>query len=182
MEIDVEKFDCLVHYICFKCEPAAKLGAVKLNKVLYYSDMLSFAVTGEPITGEIYIKRQHGPVPKHILASLKRLEQANKLVARKTSFFDYTKAEYVPLEEPNVRSFTPEELVLVDKMISFVCDNHTAREISELSHTAIWDSADIGEELPYETIFAAYAGELNEDDMAWAKKQAGKLNLVRETI
>jgi hypothetical protein len=43
-------------------------GAVKLNKILYYADMLHYAHTGAPITGATYAKRQQGPVPKQVVS------------------------------------------------------------------------------------------------------------------
>ncbi len=46
-----EKLRELVLYIADKCEEDRTFGAVKLNKILFYADFISFAEYGEPITG-----------------------------------------------------------------------------------------------------------------------------------
>ena len=72
--LDWAKFKSAVHYICDKAssDPSV-LGAIKLNKVLWYSDVINYLITGKPITGETYIKRQHGPVPKDIIRAIDEL-------------------------------------------------------------------------------------------------------------
>lgn len=176
MAFNASKFDALVHYICSVCT-AAKLGAVKLNKVLYYADMMTYALHGASITGATYIKRQNGPVPKQIDGSLQRLERAKKIVVRDVPFFDFMKRDFLSLVEADVSKFSGEEIRVVDEFIRFVCDEHTAKEISNISHTAIWEAAQIGEELPYATFFASYSGEVDESDLKWAR---GEIKKVRQ--
>ena len=56
--LDWAKFKSAVHYICDKAssDPSV-LGAIKLNKVLWYSDLINYLITGKPITGETYIEK-----------------------------------------------------------------------------------------------------------------------------
>ena len=65
--MDREKFRSLVHYVCWRCaDDPAKLGRVKLNKILWLTDFTSYYETGKPMTGARYVKRQFGPVPSAI--------------------------------------------------------------------------------------------------------------------
>ncbi|MGO4836011.1 Panacea domain-containing protein, partial [Rhizobiaceae sp. 2RAB30] len=55
-----DKLRAAVLHVISSCKPD-RLGAVKLHKVLYYSDMLSYLDTGKPVTGAEYRKRPFGP-------------------------------------------------------------------------------------------------------------------------
>ena len=61
------KFKKLVHYVCSQCSgDVSKLGAVKLNKALWLSDLVAYYQLGQPITSARYVKRQFGPVPSQL--------------------------------------------------------------------------------------------------------------------
>lgn len=166
---DQAKFTELVHYICHKSDHD-KLGAVKLNKILWFSDVLNFLGWGASITGETYIKRQRGPVPGHVLQTLEKLRNEGALSIAEKPMYGYTKREFVSLKEPNIDFFKAHEISLIDEVIETITNNHTATSISELTHDDIWEMAEIGEAIPYETIMVANLGEIDENDIAWANE------------
>ena len=51
-----QKFKELVIYIAGRCESDPYFGAVKLNKLLFFSDFFAYAKLGNPITGAEYMK------------------------------------------------------------------------------------------------------------------------------
>lgn len=170
------KFKSLVHYICDKCSPdPSVLGAVKLNKVLWFSDILMYMNHGQSITGERYVKRERGPVPSHILTALRELEKSGKLLVRDVPFFGFQKKEYISLKAADSDVFDEQERDLIDAVIDQICNGHTAKSVSELTHNQVWDAAEIGDEIPYHAAFAMRSGEIDEDDMAWAKRVAEKV-------
>ena len=171
MDFNNVKFNRLVHYICNKCHDPTTLGATKLNKILLCSDRYAYFWSGTPITGERYIKRQFGPVPAHILETLDELVSQEALIIRESYYGGYPKREFITLNAPDLSIFSAQEISTVDSMIKAICDNHTAQSISDLTHDKIWELADIGEEIPYETVFVSSLGEINEDDMEWAKRE-----------
>jgi len=172
VDFNKEKFKNLVLYICDKCEPK-ELGSTKLNKVLLYTDMFSYVYLEKPVTGETYVKRQFGPVPKNILAILNELEMSRQLVIKESNYFGYDKKEYIALEKPDLTQFTGQEISLIDAMIEVICKEHTAKTISEASHDRIWELAEIGEEIPYEAFLASEIGEIDKEDIEWAMESAG---------
>src|SRR5260370_28750131 len=87
MEINYKKFKSLVHYICWTCADPTKLGAVKLNKVLWRADFRAYLELGQPVTGATYVKRQFGPVPSDILPTLRELEAEGNLSIRDVEYF-----------------------------------------------------------------------------------------------
>lgn len=175
-EFEREKFKTLVHYICSRCEDEpSRLGAVKLNKILWYSEIGNFVRTGTPLTGATFIKREYGPVPAVIPDVIAELQSERKLFVRDVPVYRFEKKEYIPLTEPDIDTFfSASDILNIDRVIDMVCDMHTARTISEQSHNEAWQLAAIGEELP---LYAALAvpGEITEEDLKWADKKIATL-------
>ncbi|MCB9504840.1 MAG: SocA family protein [Gemmatimonadales bacterium] len=167
---DVKKLKALTHYVCWKCENPAILGATKLNKALWVSDLWWYVRTGAPITGETYVKRQYGPVPSSILTILGDLEREGAIVTRERRYDGFNKRDFIALTEPDISMFTPEEISVIDKAIDFVCHRHTAKSISRRTHDDIWKIAEIGEEIPYHAMLASVLGEVMPEDVDWARR------------
>lgn len=169
MKFNYEKFKDLVHYICHTAD-RDELGAVKLNKILWYSDIESYINRGTPLTGAVYIKRQFGPVPKDVLRALEDLSAERKMVVRDIPFFRDKKREYISLAEPDIGRFKAPEISLVANIMHYICHHHTAESISDATHDIIWELAEIGEEIPYCAVYGAILGEITEEDIKWAKE------------
>ncbi|HUH84233.1 MAG TPA: Panacea domain-containing protein [Stellaceae bacterium] len=163
-----------MHYICWKCQDPTKLGATKLNKVLWLSDAHAFMVVGQPITEAKYVKQQFGPVPGAILPTLRELQREAKIAVRDVEYFGRPKREFFALQRPDISMFTADDISLVDAAIDFVCENHTAASISEATHTEIWKLAEIGEEMPLRAVLAANLAEITDADVRWAEQQRGR--------
>src|ERR1700730_9194519 len=88
------KFADLVLYICAMCEPDRR-GAVKLHKVLYFTDMIWFAGTGSPLTGSTYRKRPYGPTSDELLTILRQLSENGRIRIEEMNYFGYRKKVYV---------------------------------------------------------------------------------------
>jgi|SRR5690349_8161510 len=170
MAFDHDKFKSLVHYVCWRCsEDPSRLGAVKLNKILWAADFAYYYEHGKPITGAGYIKRQFGPVPRAILSVLKELQSEGSLNIREVPFHGYKKKEFIA-DQPQATDLDDDERQIVDAAISLICDEHTAKSISQRSHDHVWRVADDGEEIPYFTTFSI-PGEISEDELEWAKQE-----------
>lgn len=178
---DMVKLEEAVHYICSSVTADDRLGAVKLNKVLYYADMLHYAEHGESITGAAYAKRALGPVPKQVVPATANLERSQRLSVENVSVFDMVRREFTPHGSTNLSVFSSGEIERLNQMIRFVC-GRTAAEISEFSHTIVWGAAEMGEELPYESFLVSYLDVPEENILAEAaitladvEKKAGKV-------
>lgn len=171
MNFNRGKFKNLVHYICEKCVNPNDLGATKLNKILYYSDLFNYLYTGSGITNEIYVKQQFGPVPRDICSVLEELKTDRKIMIREVDYFGKPKREFISFENSNIDEFTAREISLVDSIIDLITKEHTAASISEKSHDDIWILAEIGEEIPYYTVFVSNLGEVTKEDVEWATNE-----------
>ncbi len=168
MNLRKDKLKNLILYVCNKTDPQ-NLGATKLDKIMWFSDILAFLTIGDPITGETYVRKQFGPWATHFYQMIDELKAEDKLIVRDVNFYGRQKREYIPLVSANLDLFTANEISIVDDVANDIALNFTAVGISDLSHDRIWEMANIGEEIPYEAIFAVRLGEIDEKDIQWAE-------------
>lgn len=69
--------------------------------------------------------------------------------------------------------FSAEEISTVDEYIRIICNKHTAKSISEASHDIVWEVAEIGEEIPYFTVYSHLLGDIDVKDVEWAISEIG---------
>lgn len=151
-EYNDTKFKELVLYVSEKLFDDPKFGAVKLNKVLYFSDFLAFAKLGKPITGATYQKLKQGPAPKQLLPARHQLEANDDAEWVDRAYFGgYTQKRVIPKRKADLSAFNADEIAIVDRVIDDLRDR-SAAEVSALSHEAVgWRIAQLGQEIPYES-------------------------------
>jgi len=132
-DVDTDRLKTLVFYICYLAKDPSVLGATKLNKILWYSDVIAYRDLGKSLMGEGYVKHVYGPVPKHIDSVVQRLQDEKKLAVREVDAWGYPKREFFALSKPELSGFGPEEISIVNEVSHYVFDQHTASSISQLS-------------------------------------------------
>ena len=167
------KLDNAIHFIISRCQPN-ELGAVKLNKILWYADVYQFEKCGKTITSDEYVKQQFGPVPKHVLVSIRELERTHKIATRELEYFGKRKREFWAIQEPDLTEFSAGEIAIIDQTIEWIKNEHTAQSISDHSRDLVWESAEIGEVIPIGAAIANRAGEITEEDVKWAFEELAK--------
>lgn len=171
-----EKYKSAVHYIIDSCKDPFLLGSIKLNKILFYSDGEMFLETNQSITNDIYIKRQYGPVPKNIFNVLNELEKDGKIAISKKKYENYNHTVFFSLKDVDFSLLNAKEVAILNYNKENICNNYTAKKISEETHNEIWQMADIGEEIPLYTIYASNLGEINEDDIKFIEEAMNARN------
>lgn len=174
---DREKFKDAVHFIVHHVGGNGGrecLGNTKLHKILYYSDILRYLDTGEPLTGEDYLRQRFGPTARHLASAVKELAGESRVSISKVNYFGYAKSEYEAAAEFRSNRLAGDEIALITHVIEFVC-RHTAHEISEFSHDEVWSSVAMGERIPYYAAFAMLPAELTEEDIEDAASEAIQL-------
>ncbi len=163
-----EKFKALVHFIVHECQDnPSKLGAIRLNKALWYTDVTAYRSAGASVTNEAYVKRKMGPVPSHILATVSELKAEGLLhVTEPQSQYDSRK--YISLVEPDTSSLSEDEMELAKAVLSAVL-GVTANAISEMTHDIIWEAASEGEEIPLHATLASDRGTVTDEVKDWAR-------------
>lgn len=150
---DAERFKELIVYVAERCADDPSFGAVKLNKILYYSDFDAYRLLGEPISGATYRKLSEGPAPKELLKARDELVAHGRLNLEERSYFNRTQKRLVLThgENANPEVFSVEERQIVDQVVQFFWGK-SAREVSDYSHREPgWLAAGERERIPYET-------------------------------
>lgn len=175
MQYDAEKLKRLFHYVAWKAGKRDWFGATKLYKVLWFADARRYAVSGEPITGETYIREKHGPIPKHAMQVRAELVAAGAIRITKEGKL----TRIIALADPDVKSmFSPDELLTVDHWIEHIDKDHTAKSISDETHDYAWEIAKLGEELPFHAIFVSRIREPDDKEIEKSRQRAKSLGLM----
>jgi hypothetical protein len=168
MRANADRVEKAVHYVIARTDPA-ELGSVKLNKILWYSDLEHYRRYGQSLTGlSEYTRMPQGPMSKDISQALRRLSAAGAIHVRKVPVFDYTRHEHVALKEPNVEDFTPNQIDILNIMID-VIRKMTAEGVSEVTHDALWKELQNDEPMPVRA-GAVIRRPATEADIDWARQ------------
>ena len=172
----MDKFKALVHDIIYRCRSHPhRLGAVRLNKVLWFSDMYAYKHLGQAISGEVYVKRKRGPVPKRVLQALDELQEEGAIrIEEPTHLLDTRK--FYSLHRPRLNVFTEDEETIMTSVLDGVL-GLTANEVSEASHGLAWETAEMSEEIPLCATLAETPGEYTDEVMSWARAEVARLGL-----
>lgn len=165
----------LILYIAERCADDGYFGATKLNKILFYSDFLSYAHFGQSITGHPYFRLPLGPAPRRLVPIQEQMARDDEIVLTSVQKYTYRQKRIVPLRPPDLSLFTKEELELVQEVIELL-RSRNATEASELSHTFIgWDLVRDYEDIPYSTVFLTreIPDEQHLDHYRWLAVQRG---------
>lgn len=162
-----DKFKALVHFVVHECrESPARLGAIRLNKTLWYTDVAAYQASGASVTSETYVKRRMGPVPAHILPVIRDLAEEGKILVQEPEG-QYDSRKFISLVEPHPGVLSDDERSLAKHVLSVVL-GYTANGISEATHDIIWEAAEDGEEIPMYATLASDLGEITDEVRDWA--------------
>ena len=175
-KFEEKKFRELLIYITATCENHSLFGAVKLNKVLFYSDFLAYKQLGKSITGADYLALERGPGPRRLVPIREDMIQKRDIAPDNRM----SQNRLVPLRDPDLSLFSAQEIAIVDKIIRRFKDEN-AGSVSELSHAFLgWKAARAEGEIkntnisiPYETVFVK-SPPLDEFEAAHGLDLAGK--------
>ena len=144
-----------------------ELGNVKLNKILWFSDLEKCKNEAYTITGETYIKQNYGPVAKHLPSILRELEKIDKAIT-------------IERETPDsmLTNLFKNDIKYIDETIEKL-RHMKSKDISKLTHTKLWESLNIGEVMPVDVEALEYFvdNETKDSDIQWEKENNNLKNV-----
>ncbi len=163
-----DKLKEALHYVIARCDDPARLGAIRLNKIMHFADRYAYRVNGTSITADTYVKQRFGPVPKNVRAAIAELAAEQKIVVREASVpGGHTMRHFFGMKEVEADTLSEQDRKILDAFTGVICDNFSANEISDATHDQVWEAAESGEEIPLFTAFAK-RGEITSEVRAWA--------------
>jgi len=176
-EYDRARLKSLIHYVIWVAGARPYFGAIKLYKVLWFSDAKSFILNGKSITGAPYIREKFGPIPRDGMQIRCELVNDGLISQWQNHRAGDLGWHFKAIVGPNVSWMAPNERQLVQYWINHISEDHTAESISDASHDYGWTIARMGERLPFFSILAERVRDPSEEEMLWAKQRAKELGL-----
>jgi uncharacterized phage-associated protein len=117
-----------------------KLGLMKLNKLFYYLDFISYRDRGETVTGETYVHLPKGPyaavLEKTIIPSAQKEGNIDHREDESDTFGKRNR--YQALQPYDLSVFDNYEKVLLSKIAKKFCDWTTSEMIAQTHTEAPW--------------------------------------------
>ncbi len=174
---DMTKFREAVVYIADKCREDRKFGAVKLNKILYYSDFRAYRSLRQSITGAEYQHLREGPAPRELLEVRESLIEDGSIELQQRMYYNREQHSITATREPDLTVFCQDELDIIDEVIEDLRDMNGS-EVSELSHQEIgWQVTKESETIPFRTAWIS-AQPLSPEQIDLGKEVAGRHEFV----
>ncbi len=126
------------------------LGKLKMMKLLYYLDFDFFEKYGRSVTGDEYLRFEHGPVPRMARKILKDMSGKQIKITRRKIGNGYNDQEHIEaIKDFDVRVFDKEELLMLEE-IARKWEKFTGTEMKSASHgEAPWISTKPNEVIDY---------------------------------
>ena len=140
--LSLERAFALVYALSSACK---ELYWTKLQKAMFFADMVGFERTAQSLTGLTYARATHGPV-------IDRKDEMRYLLAESgiVGFEECGWGEVVVPSAPVAQSFTSDERNLIDDVARFVNTFSTASELSDFSHElSCWAEREDGRVIEY---------------------------------
>jgi hypothetical protein len=174
---DPDRLKDLIHYVIWAAGARPNFGAVKLYKVLWFSDARSFILHGRSITGAPYVREKYGPIPRDGMKLRTQLADAGYIRQWQNRASGNLGWHFRSLVPPTISWLREDEKAQVNYWIKHISENHTAESISDETHDYGWSIAKMGERLPFHSILAERVRDPNSDELKWAKERAKGLGL-----
>jgi hypothetical protein len=147
-----EKLRELILYLSDLCAGDRHFGAVKLNKLLFYADVLAYQRYGQAITGQEYQALPQGPAPRRLKPVIEKMKKAGEFRTEERVSGRFRQLRPTAGRLPNLSKFTTKENDLILEVVQRFW-NLNAKQISEESHLFLgWQLANDGETIPYSTV------------------------------
>lgn len=153
-KINKDKYENAILYFIKYCN-SSYLGKVKLNKLLYYLDFISFRDQGCSITGDEYINKEFGPVPKSIDEILSLLIKEGTLEIKQPAYKDGHTNSYKHLQEPDIEIFNAYEKDLLERICKEFLNWNTDKIVAQTHLEAPWFYSK-----PYNEVDYKYASDI----------------------
>jgi hypothetical protein len=173
-----EKLRQLILYVANETKDDPRCGAVKFNKLLFYSEFTSYRLYGRTITGAEYQHLAEGPAPRRLLPLRDALlsEGAIKMESLPSPVGEPLQ-KMVAKSTPKHKALTSDDRNIVDNVIEFFW-NLNGTEISDQSHKEFaWRLTDEGQTIAFRTAWLS-AEPLNIDQIELGKRIAKKHGLT----
>jgi len=136
--VNKEKYTSALQYFIAECNNE-KLGIVKLNKLFYYLDFISYRDTGKSVTGDTYKRLPKGPFAEHLDGVVKAAKKAKLIDCKQDESEKYGKRNrFQAVEKPELSVFSDYEKGLLKNLRDTFKKWSTDQMIAQTHTEAPW--------------------------------------------
>lgn len=149
------KFAQVLHYIISKTDTTQydNVGKKVLFKLLYFNDFNYYERTETKMTGETYLKWDHGPAPRDFNAAIKELKKSGMIEEKHIKYHGYEQVRYRSLKPAVLTLLSAVELQHIDDTLGRYATMNGS-QIEATSHKDLpWIAAKASQVLDYEMVF-----------------------------
>ena len=153
IKISGKKYKNVILYFANKIRNGT-LGKLKLMKLLYYLDFDFFEKYGHSVTGDEYLRFEHGPVPRMGEKFLKEMSGKEIKIVNRKMPVGYNDQQHIdPLAEFDPSLFSKEEILMLEE-VAGKWEKFTGTEMKSASHgEAPWIAAKPNEIIDYNLVY-----------------------------
>lgn len=150
---NVQKFKEALLHITTEVGSRPNVGETVIYKMLYFIDFDYYEKYEEQLIGASYQKSPFGPTPVEFDTIVEQMIADDELHRVARTYHGHEQKKYLPIREADLSIFSGSEIAMINDVIARL-SRMGARQISEYSHNDIpWLTAQIGEIIPYESVF-----------------------------
>lgn len=141
-------------YILHSFGDVEELGMTKVSKLLYFSDFNYYKENFEPITGEEYIREEHGPLATEVYNAVEALQSEGRISAEKEPIDDDIEKWVFEVEgDLEFPTLGEDEKEAISNVVSKL-GNLSASELEEISHRDNpWQVTEPQQPINYDLVF-----------------------------
>ncbi len=149
LKINEKKYKNAIIFFARKIQNGT-LGKLKMMKLLYYLDFDFFEKYGNSVTGDEYLRFEHGPVPHMAKKMLDEMDGKEiRITRRKVGNAPNDQQHIEALTDFDVNVFTKEELLMLEE-VADKWEKFTGAEMKSASHgEAPWIATKPNEVIDY---------------------------------
>jgi Protein of unknown function (DUF4065) len=173
-----EKLRQLILYVAHKTKDDPRCGAVKFNKLLFYSEFTSYRLYGHTITNAEYQHLAEGPAPRRLLPlRTLLLEEGAITMEHLPSPIGEPLQKLLPKKNPKTPALSGDDRNVIDNVVDFFW-NLNGTEISDQSHREYaWRLTTEGQTIAFSTAWLS-AEPLTIDQIELGKEIASRHGLT----
>lgn len=165
-----DKFKELIVYLWQLGDGDERLGATKLNKLLWYADKAAYLRSGRSITGARYVHLPEGPAPIALVPARRDLVESGRLRPDPRPVNSHTMQRFEATGPARLDAFTADELQDVHSVVRrfWYLDNGAMSRLSHFEGGWVVTKPDRPDQTPKsipETMFWVSAAPLDDDQV-----------------
>ena len=147
------KFKQVLHYIISNTGHNESADKEILYKLLYFSDFNYYELHETMLTGESYMRFDHGPAPSHFKTAVDELIKSGDIEEFTAKSCGHDRIRYRSLKKPDISLLSADEIKHIDDTLGRYASMN-ANQIEALSHRdRPWMASQPDSVLDYELVF-----------------------------